>query len=174
MNKKNAPTPLKILKKILSLDEFISYLGIIILIVCTLACVVARYVFNSPLHWGEELQILCMIQIVFWGGSCVIRNGGLTRVDIILELMPPKMRKVAEIFIDLISFSIFGFIFINGYKMVRNLFKIGRPMVMMPIPLWLVYICIPISCVLMFLNTILIRVWPQYFDNTYVEEAEEE
>lgn len=174
MKKKEMPAALRVLKAILRLDEFICYLSTIVLIVLTLACVVARYIFNSPLDFGEELQILCMIQIVFWGGSCVIRNGGLTHVDIILDILPPKARRVAEILVDLVSYSIFVFIFVNGLKMVRNLYRIGRPMIMLSfIPLWAQYACIPVSCVLMIINTALVFFWPQYFDDSESEEVTE-
>lgn len=160
-----------VIKAVLHLDALLAYLSIVVLIVVTLVCVIARYVLNSPLGWGEELQQICIVQVVFWGGSCVVRNGGLTRVDIVLDALPGKVRKVANILIDIVSFAIYIFIFVNGLKMVQTQLRIARPSIMLHVPIWLIYICIPISCVLMVLNTVLIRLWPSVFDETYDKEG---
>ena len=58
--------------------------------------ILLRYAFNSPLEWGTELSGLILVAIVFWSiGYCYVQ-GGHIRVEIVLNMLGPRWRKIVE------------------------------------------------------------------------------
>lgn len=79
---------------------------VLFLVLITAASVVARYVFNAPFQWTEELSGLMMIWIVFFGAiGCEIRNEHLT-IDVLTSLLPDGPRRVLAIVIGLVSLGL--------------------------------------------------------------------
>ncbi|MDB4516185.1 TRAP transporter small permease [Crocinitomicaceae bacterium] len=64
------------------------------IVVLTLVQVFARYVFNSPLLWSEELARLLLVWVVFLGGAVVCWDGRHLNVDTFFSRTPPKLRAV--------------------------------------------------------------------------------
>ena len=62
------------------------------IVVLTLVQVFARYVFNSPLLWSEELARLLLVWVVFLGGAVVCWDGRHLNVDTFFSRTPPKLR----------------------------------------------------------------------------------
>lgn len=58
--------------------------------------VVARYLFNSPTMWGGEIASYLMIAIVFLGLGHNLRLGSHIRIDVVTNLVPPRVRLLLE------------------------------------------------------------------------------
>jgi len=54
--------------------------------------VVFRYFFHSPLSWSEELARFSMIWITFFGASIAFKENSLSRVDLVVEMMPKTIK----------------------------------------------------------------------------------
>lgn len=66
--------------------------------------VVMRYVFNQPTIWGHETSIfLCGIAFIYGGLFCV-SNDRHIRVVLIYDMVPPKVKRVLNIAISVVSF----------------------------------------------------------------------
>lgn len=99
--------------------------------------VTARYFFNSPTIWAEEISRLTMVWAVFIGGSTLIRNDEHIRVTMLVDLMGPTGRRIARI-ITLLFLAVFSFwIFWNSLPAAINSFESGRSTgSMLDIPSW--------------------------------------
>jgi len=55
--------------------------------------IVARYVFNRPFAWTEELSVLCWLWVVLWGAAFVLTDSEEVRFDIIYGIVPNNVRR---------------------------------------------------------------------------------
>ena len=55
--------------------------------------ILARYVFNRPVAWTEEVSVLCWLWVVLWGAGFVIRDDEEVRFDIIYGMVSIKTRR---------------------------------------------------------------------------------
>ena len=75
----------------------------LIIVFLTLVQVFARYVFNSPLLWSEELVRLLLVWVVFLGGAVVCWDGRHLNVDTFFSRTPPKIRFILRVLNALIA-----------------------------------------------------------------------
>lgn len=71
----------------------------VVMIVVTLAQVIARYVVASPLPWSEELARYCFVWIVFLGGALGLARGVHLGVDIFVNRLPSRVRRWIELLV---------------------------------------------------------------------------
>ena len=60
--------------------------------------VVARYVFNQPPTWTEELARFCQVWIVLLASSICVRKGSHLAVDYLGPSLSPRVRRVVAVF----------------------------------------------------------------------------
>ena len=66
------------------------------MMVLTTADVVARYVFNSPTMWADEMASYLLIAIVFLGLAQNLRTDGHIRIDVITNLLSSRSRALRQ------------------------------------------------------------------------------
>src|SRR5580704_2779697 len=69
------------------------------------ANIIGRYVLSVSLSWAEEAMLFLMIGAVFLAAPPVGWLGRHIRMDVVVSLMPPRMRRVFEIFSDLVTIA---------------------------------------------------------------------
>jgi len=62
--------------------------------VCFILQIAARYVFNYPLGWTDEVSVLCWIWCTLWGAAFVLRERDEVRFDLIYSNVGPRARRV--------------------------------------------------------------------------------
>ena len=65
------------------------------------ANVVGRYFFNASIYWAEEIMLFLMVGCVFLGNGVVAWSGRQIRMDVIVGMMPPKVREALDLFSEL-------------------------------------------------------------------------
>jgi len=65
-------------------------------IVVLLAGVVARFVFNQPLIWSDELASILFIWLAMLGAVAALRRGEHMRMTAVVSMMPPKREQLFE------------------------------------------------------------------------------
>ena len=65
----------KIVNLLLNIDIAIACTVLAILIVLTVAGVLYRYILAKPFTWLEEVQLACMVWVVFAAGGAAFRTG---------------------------------------------------------------------------------------------------
>ena len=154
----------KILKVIGNLDIAIAAIALVILIVLTSSGVFMRYILGQPYTWLEEVQLFCMVWIVFAAGGAAFRTGNHVAIEMVVELFPKKIQKVIEIFVDIVILFVIGYLFLQSIGFIKLFVASGRSTSMIKIPYTLIYGIAPVSYILMIIS---------YFTSKYTKRKTE-
>jgi TRAP-type C4-dicarboxylate transport system permease small subunit len=114
--------------------------------------VLLRYAFKSPLAWSEEIARYLFIWLIFLGISVAEQYGEHFKIELFIEMVPPKVRIVIEIVLNSLIFYALYILFregINYYNQGK-----GGLSTITQMPLSYVYLALPVATVLTFLNRI--------------------
>lgn len=149
MKKKEKSPVLRVLS---NLDIAVAALTLLVLIVLTLYGVVMRYVVGHPLTWLEEVQLACMVWIVFAAGGAAFRTGNHVAIEMVVEMFPKKIQKVIEVFISIVVVVVLAYLFVQSVGFIEMFIKSGRSTSMLKIPYTLIYGIAPVSYVVMIVS----------------------
>ena len=76
--------------------------GLVLIILMTFINVVCRYSFGFIITPFEEISLILFVWCCYIGASISFRNDGHIAIDAIYGLMPPLMKKIVDVLIDLI------------------------------------------------------------------------
>jgi TRAP-type C4-dicarboxylate transport system permease small subunit len=110
------------------------------------ANVVGRYFFNASIPWAEEAMLFLMVGCVFLGNGVVAWSGRQIRMDVVVRMLPPKVREALDLFSELVFLITAVTIVIFAWPVVRDLaefdqrsqaadFPLAIPQAMVPIGL---------------------------------------
>jgi C4-dicarboxylate transporter, DctQ subunit len=100
--------PLAIARWLRQRAENVSALLLLAMFLCFILQVVARYVFNYPLGWTEEVSVLCWIWCTLWGAAFVLREKDEVRFDIIYSTAGAKTRRVFTVITGIAAIVLFA------------------------------------------------------------------
>jgi len=140
------------LKILGSLDIAVASVMLIILVALTFAGVIMRYLIGRPLTWLEEVQLACMVWIVFAAGGAAFRTGNHVAIEILVDALPKKLQKMMEYVIGLIVVFVLGSLFVQSIGFIRLFVSSGRSTSMLKIPYALIYGIAPVSYILMLIS----------------------
>lgn len=144
----------KVGKEIVNLDLYLSCIILAFLIGLTFVGVFARYAFNAPIIWQEEVQLACFLWISFLGGCTAFRKGSHVAIELIVDRLPQKLRMAAEILISIIVVALLCFLMKNGFVYLSLLVSASRQTAILKIPYSYIYGIMPWACLLMCFNQI--------------------
>ncbi|MET3506338.1 TRAP transporter small permease [Halalkalibacter oceani] len=150
---------LTLIKNIDRLNKVIFYIIGIMLIVmsATIAYqVFSRFALGASLSWSEELARYLMAWVVFMGAALAIRKGELIGVEAIVDLSSDNIKKVLKLLVCIVCIAFSIFLIVKGIEMVQVVENQRSPA--MRIPMTYVYASIPVSGVLMALNSIVVAI----------------
>ena len=133
------------MKKIVAfLDEhFEEALLVIMLILITVVEFLQVVIRNIPwipaLKWAEEFCRFCWIWSVFLSLPYTIKRGSMLRVNVLMDLLPQKARKIINISVDFINaivMIVLGYYSIGVVDLIK---KSGETSPAMEWPMWMVY-----------------------------------
>jgi TRAP-type C4-dicarboxylate transport system permease small subunit len=76
-------------------EDFSAFL-MCVMFVSFIVQVAARYVFNSPVSWADELGVITGIWIILWGTAFVTREHDNIRFDMIYSGASPRARRIMD------------------------------------------------------------------------------
>lgn len=133
-------------------EAIIIFLFVIMVFVVFLQ-VVARYVFNSPPAWTEELARYCQVWIIILTSSICIRKGSHLAVDYLSHRMSPTLSVFINVFISFLVAIYVAVVTVFGWKlMVVGQYQVSPAM---QIKMSYVYMIFPLGGLLMFLEAVL-------------------
>lgn len=135
-----------------NLDTIVASVVLAILIVLTFAGVPFRYLLGAPFTWLEEVQLACMVWIVYAGAGAAFRAGNQVAIEMIVDLMPKSMQKIMEIFISIVVLVVLGYLFYQSLGYISIFLRSGRATPMLKIPYAVIYGIAPVSFVLMVIS----------------------
>ena len=140
------------LKLILTnLDAIITAATLSIFVVLVNANVIMRYFFNNPIRWAEEVVTSLFVWTVFIGSAYAYRKHSHLGVDILVNLMPPKMKAVVKAVMSVVELFVLSMLTVISSQYVYHLIfnRAGKLKIIMTdmlrIPKWWTGIAVPIG-----------------------------
>jgi len=118
------------------------------------ANVVGRYVFNASIYWAEEVMLFLMVGCVFLGNGVVAWSGRQIRMDVIVSMMPAKVRDAMYLFSELLFIAVAMAIVVFAMPVMRDLWAFDQRSQSAEVPLVYPQALLPIGLSLMVLLTV--------------------
>ena len=124
-----------------------------VLTIAVFTQVVARYVFNSPPAWTEELARFCQVWIILLTTSICIRKGSHLAVDYLGPSLTPRLRTAPAVFSGILIVAYSAVVTVWGVQLMA----VGSMQVSpaMQINMALVYAVFPLAGLLMVIEATL-------------------
>lgn len=119
------------------------------MVVVVFGQVIMRYVLRMPFSWGEELARFLQIWLTFMAASLAFLVGGHASIQMLLDRLPEKARRMTRVAIALLSGLFFLILFIKGMHLVLFTWSDESPA--LSLPFGIVYLALPIASGLIFL-----------------------
>lgn len=115
--------------------------------------VVARYAFNSPPSWTEELARYCQVWIILLASSICIRKASHLAVDYLSHKFPPFMSHFLQVLISILMAVYVAVMTVFGWRLML----VGHYQVSpaMQINMSYIYVIFPLGGLLMFIEAVL-------------------
>ncbi|MEW6668273.1 MAG: TRAP transporter small permease [Thermodesulfobacteriota bacterium] len=144
------------MQKILTLQKVLAnILGLLVLVLMFIIVieVCGRYLFNSPLRGGVEISQIVITWILFLPLAYALIQGAHVRVTLITMHFPPRVMRVVDVLVAIVSLAFFGSVTYVGWLQFWGSFSAAE---VMPapiwIPLWLAKLALPIGFFLFFVQ----------------------
>src|ERR1700689_230620 len=67
--------------------------------------IIGRYFFSVSIPWAEEIMLFLMVGCVFTGCCAVAWEGRQIRMDVVLGMLPPKVREFFNVLGELVMIT---------------------------------------------------------------------
>ncbi len=146
-----AETVLRGVRGLVAILRGVAAILLVLSVAVNFANVVGRYCFGFSIHWAEEVMLYLMVGCVFLGNGAVAWSGRQIRMDVIVGMMPPKARAVADLFSELLFIVTALLIVVFASPVIRDLWAFDQRSQSADVPLVIPQALIPIGFVLMVL-----------------------
>jgi TRAP-type C4-dicarboxylate transport system permease small subunit len=113
------------------------------------ANVVGRYFFNASIYWAEEVMLFLMVGCVFLGNGVVAWSGRQIRMDVIVSMMPLKVREALQLASELVFIATAILIIVFAWPVIRDLYNFDQRSQSAEVPLFVPQALIPIGLLIM-------------------------
>jgi len=116
----------------------VSGMGILLMGMIITYEVVCRYVFNSPTIWTQEVSIYLFMWTMLAASSYTLQTGKHVRVDLLIERMQIKTRKLFDGVTGVIGMIYCAIISVQAYQMLMVSIQYGKlSATPLRVPLWI-------------------------------------
>ena len=133
------------------LEEYVLCASLVLTTLIIFVQVIMRSVFNSSLTWSEELTRYIFIWQIWMGVSIAQKDKAHIKVEILKSFVKnQKVIAVVDVIatILLIAFNIF--LVTSGVELVQQMISRGNVSSAMRMPMWIVYIVLPLPTTSLF------------------------
>ncbi|MEG1492380.1 MAG: TRAP transporter small permease [Oscillospiraceae bacterium] len=120
--------------------------------------VVMRNVFSSGLVWAEEFAKFAIIWITFGGCGAAARANAHMKISALYDAMGAKVKKVMDVLINLCAMIFSSFMVYYGITLTIKVIETAQVSPTMQLPMWVIYISVPIGGALMLLRYVMATV----------------
>jgi len=132
------------------LNNFEGYVAAILLaVMCVVVFlqVVFRFIIKSSLPWSEELSRYLTVYITFFGAAYGIQKGAHLGIEAVTLLLPVKVRRLLNIFVQAGSLAVCALIAKYGIDIVISQMGTGQVSPAMRVPMWMIYMAVPVGMI---------------------------
>lgn len=128
------------------LEEYLLCGSLVFTTLAIFAQIIMRSVFNNSLTWSEELTRYIFIWQIWMGVSIAQRDKQHIKVELLFSFVKnEKAKSVIDIVATAIWIAFSAFLLVNGTQLVLQMISRGNVSSAMRLPMYLVYIVLPLS-----------------------------
>jgi len=128
------------------------FTGLMTLIV--VYAVAARYVFNSPVGWSEEIAVYFLIWVVFLGAAYALKEDAHIGVDVLISRLSPPKKRLMLLFQYLVGVGFMSMLLVQGIDMVMFTMKMDSHSIAIEFPLVFSHLAVPVGSAILVLQFI--------------------
>ena len=116
--------------------EWVAIVALVAATTLIMAQIVAREIFVAGLSWADELARYAGLTVIFMAVPALLARDEHVKVDMFLNMMPPRTRRFVNISNDLLM-VLFGAMFlIAGWQFMQRAARFSTPALGMPNLIW--------------------------------------
>ncbi len=119
-----------------------------------IANVVGRYFLDAPIAWAEEVMLFLQVGVVFLGAVAVSREGRHIRMDVVVELLPPRTRRALAMLAGMVEIAVAATITWLAVPLVRMLWEFDQRSQAADLPVWIPQGLVPLGFSLIAIATV--------------------
>ncbi len=109
--------------------------------------VFTRYILGNPSFWSEELVSYLFAWMALLGASLVVGERGHMNIPLLVEKSNPSMKKVLNVFAEVVAALFAGVILVYGGVQITDL-AMAQMTSSLGVPIGIFYIVLPLSGIL--------------------------
>jgi len=134
--------------------QIMSAICLLLSILLNFSNVIGRYFLQHAIIWAEEMMLFLMIACVFFGAAAITLRGAHIRMDLAVQLMPPRARIVLDV-VAQVTFIVTASVLIwLGYPVIAQFVAFGQVSEALRLPVAIPHSVIPIGLFIMILAVI--------------------
>ncbi len=142
-------TVLRCVRALLALLRLLAGVLLFASVALNFANVVGRYFFGVSIEWAEEIILFLMVGCVFFGNGVVAWSGRQIRMDVIVAMMPAKVREALHLLSELVFIATALTIVVVALPVIRDLWNFDQRSQAANFPLFIPQAMIPLGFLLM-------------------------
>src|SRR5271156_3229546 len=111
--------------------------------------IIGRYFFSVSIPWAEEIMLFLMVGCVFTGCCAVAWEGRQIRMDVVLMMLPEKLRELLHVLSELVMLAAAGAVTVFAWPVISQLAAFDERSQAANFPLYIPQAMIPIGYSLM-------------------------
>jgi TRAP-type C4-dicarboxylate transport system permease small subunit len=144
-------------KVLLNLDVIVSSVAMLVLVFCTFAGVIARYIVGKPFGWIEEMQAFMIIWVIFGAAGAAFRTANHAVIEIFYEMFPSIIKKILNVVILAVTLVTLCYLGYTSLQYIQVFAATGRTTAVLHFSYIVIYCIVPISCLWQVFNFVLVN-----------------
>ncbi len=138
----------KIDELITKISEYLLSFSVLGMAAILIAGVIARAVFNSSLSFTEEIGQALNLAVTFLGVGYCAKEARHISMSVVYDLVGLKAKKIITCITSLLTGIIMFYLTYLAIYYVMSVYELGRVTAALRIPMWIIYLSIPLGFLL--------------------------
>jgi C4-dicarboxylate transporter, DctQ subunit len=134
---------------LLALTRAAAAIFLITSVAINFANIIGRYFFSISIPWAEEIMLFLMVGCVFTGCCAVAWEGRQIRMDVVVNMLPPKLRDLVNVFSELVLIATAVAVTVFAWPVISDLAAFDERSQAANFPLVIPQAMVPIGYTLM-------------------------
>jgi TRAP-type C4-dicarboxylate transport system permease small subunit len=137
------------IQRLLEITRTASAICLIGSVAINFANIVGRYFFSVSIPWAEEIMLFLMVGCVFTGCCAVAWEGRQLRMDVVVGMLPPRLREFFSVLSELVLIAAAAAVTIFAWPVISQLAEFDERSQAANFPLVVPQAMIPLGYTLM-------------------------
>lgn len=112
---------IKGVRGLLAITRTVAAICLISSVTINFANIIGRYFFSISIPWAEEIMLFLMVGCVFTGCCAVAWEGRQIRMDVVVNMMPPKLRELVNALSELVLIGTAVAVSVFAWPVIKDL-----------------------------------------------------